>query len=228
MALGGEQGLVTQAGDTASQGGGLAARQGHVERGDQENGDIEMMGVSRMGCPGSKVRQGVMGFRGVMEEPRRASAGLGGAMGVSGGDLGARARLQSYREAQEWGNCQCSLILPFSTGPVTSTPPSTTVAPARPTPATTTAAPAASTTARRAPLTTHPGGASNQKGTEPAPATATAAAPSTRRPPAPGQHSAPELFCEPREVRRVQWPATQQGMLVERPCPKGTRGGSGC
>ncbi|XP_014450889.1 adhesion G protein-coupled receptor L1 isoform X3 [Alligator mississippiensis] len=111
-----------------------------------------------------------------------------------------------------------------SAGPVTSTPPSTTVAPARPTPATTTAAPAASTTARRAPLTTHPGGASNQKGTEPAPATATAAAPSTRRPPAPGQHSAPELFCEPREVRRVQWPATQQGMLVERPCPKGTRG----
>ncbi|XP_025048532.1 adhesion G protein-coupled receptor L1 isoform X4 [Alligator sinensis] len=111
-----------------------------------------------------------------------------------------------------------------SAGPVTSTPPSTTVAPARPTPATTTAAPAASTTARRAPLTTHPGGASNQKGTEPAPATVTAAAPSTRRPPAPGQHSAPELFCEPREVRRVQWPATQQGMLVERPCPKGTRG----
>uniref|UniRef100_A0A452J739 Uncharacterized protein n=1 Tax=Gopherus agassizii TaxID=38772 RepID=A0A452J739_9SAUR len=26
------------------------------------------------------------------------------------------------------------------------------------------------------------------------------------------------------ECERVQWPATQQGMLVERPCPKGTRG----
>uniref|UniRef100_A0A674GBE3 Adhesion G protein-coupled receptor L1 n=1 Tax=Taeniopygia guttata TaxID=59729 RepID=A0A674GBE3_TAEGU len=31
-------------------------------------------------------------------------------------------------------------------------------------------------------------------------------------------------LCEAREVRRVQWPAAQQGALVERPCPKGTRG----
>uniref|UniRef100_A0A674ISZ1 Adhesion G protein-coupled receptor L1 n=1 Tax=Terrapene triunguis TaxID=2587831 RepID=A0A674ISZ1_9SAUR len=106
-------------------------------------------------------------------------------------------------------------------GPVTSTPLSTTTT-VRPTTVTTTASPAATTTVRRAPLTTHPIGAINQKGMELHPITA--AAPSTRKPPSSNQHVSPELFCEPKEVRRVQWPATQQGMLVERPCPKGTRG----
>lgn len=106
-------------------------------------------------------------------------------------------------------------------GPATSPPLSTTTT-ARPTPLTSTASPAATTPLRRAPLTTHPVGAINQLGPELPPATAPV--PSTRRPPAPNLHVSPELFCEPREVRRVQWPATQQGMLVERPCPKGTRG----
>lgn len=112
----------------------------------------------------------------------------------------------------------CPLFLP---GPATSPPLSTTTT-ARPTPLTSTASPAATTPLRRAPLTTHPVGAINQLGPDLPPATAPA--PSTRRPPAPNLHVSPELFCEPREVRRVQWPATQQGMLVERPCPKGTRG----
>uniref|UniRef100_A0A452J6Q6 Uncharacterized protein n=1 Tax=Gopherus agassizii TaxID=38772 RepID=A0A452J6Q6_9SAUR len=94
--------------------------------------------------------------------------------------------------------------------------------PPDPSTVTTTASPAATTTVRRAPLTTHPIGAINQKGSELHPITA--AAPSTRKPPSSNQHVSPELFCEPKEVRRVQWPATQQGMLVERPCPKGTRG----
>ena len=106
-------------------------------------------------------------------------------------------------------------------GPATSPPLSTTTT-ARPTPLTSTASPVATTPLRRAPLTTHPVGAINQLGPDLPPATAPA--PSTRRPPAPNLHVSPELFCEPREVRRVQWPATQQGMLVERPCPKGTRG----
>ncbi|KAL8211761.1 UNVERIFIED_CONTAM: Adhesion G protein-coupled receptor L1, partial [Gekko kuhli] len=105
--------------------------------------------------------------------------------------------------------------------PVTSTPISTTTT-VRPTTVTSTISPAATTTARQAPLTTHPIGAINQKGTEPYPVTALV--PSTRRPPANNQHISPEVFCEAKEVRRVQWPATQQGMLVERPCPKGTRG----
>lgn len=106
-------------------------------------------------------------------------------------------------------------------GPATLPPLSTTTT-VRPTPLTSTASPAATTPLRRAPLTTHPVGAINQLGPDLPPATAPA--PSTRRPPAPNLHVSPELFCEPREVRRVQWPATQQGMLVERPCPKGTRG----
>lgn len=106
-------------------------------------------------------------------------------------------------------------------GPATSPPLSTTTT-VQPTPLTSTASPTATTPLRRAPLTTHPVGAINQLGPDLPPATALA--PSTRRPPAPNLHVSPELFCEPREVRRVQWPATQQGMLVERPCPKGTRG----
>ncbi|KAM8793907.1 adhesion G protein-coupled receptor L1-like [Eudromia elegans] len=39
-----------------------------------------------------------------------------------------------------------------------------------------------------------------------------------------GRGGAPPRLCEAREVRRVQWPAAQQGVVVERPCPKGTRG----
>ncbi|XP_031430546.1 adhesion G protein-coupled receptor L2 isoform X3 [Clupea harengus] len=34
----------------------------------------------------------------------------------------------------------------------------------------------------------------------------------------------PARFCESTEKRDIAWPQTQRGMLVERPCPKGTRG----
>uniref|UniRef100_A0A673CHT1 Adhesion G protein-coupled receptor L2a n=1 Tax=Sphaeramia orbicularis TaxID=375764 RepID=A0A673CHT1_9TELE len=34
----------------------------------------------------------------------------------------------------------------------------------------------------------------------------------------------PVRFCEAAEKRDILWPQTQRGMLVERPCPKGTRG----
>lgn len=132
---------------------------------------------------------------------------------------GARMARDAVLGTCVWGDpVLYPLCLP---GPATSPPLSTTTA-ARPTPLTSTASPAATTPLRRAPLTTHPVGAINQLGPDLPPATAPA--PSTRRPPAPNLHVSPELFCEPREVRRVQWPATQQGMLVERPCPKGTRG----
>ncbi|KAF7202384.1 transcript variant X26 [Nothobranchius furzeri] len=33
-----------------------------------------------------------------------------------------------------------------------------------------------------------------------------------------------ERFCKATEKRDIMWPQTQRGMLVERPCPKGTRG----
>nr|XP_020844337.1 adhesion G protein-coupled receptor L2 isoform X16 [Phascolarctos cinereus] len=39
-------------------------------------------------------------------------------------------------------------------------------------------------------------------------------------PPDPAQ----ERFCEALEARGIWWPQTQRGMMVERPCPKGTRG----
>ncbi|KAM6168408.1 adhesion G protein-coupled receptor L2 isoform 14-T14 [Erethizon dorsatum] len=39
-------------------------------------------------------------------------------------------------------------------------------------------------------------------------------------PPDPAQ----ERFCEALEARGIKWPQTQRGMMVERPCPKGTRG----
>ncbi|XP_051051172.1 adhesion G protein-coupled receptor L2 isoform X25 [Phodopus roborovskii] len=39
-------------------------------------------------------------------------------------------------------------------------------------------------------------------------------------PPDPAQ----ERFCEALDVRGIKWPQTQRGMMVERPCPKGTRG----
>ncbi|XP_015245647.1 adhesion G protein-coupled receptor L2 isoform X17 [Cyprinodon tularosa] len=34
----------------------------------------------------------------------------------------------------------------------------------------------------------------------------------------------PERFCKATEKRDIMWPQTQRGMVVERPCPKGTRG----
>ncbi|XP_038167538.1 adhesion G protein-coupled receptor L2 isoform X4 [Arvicola amphibius] len=39
-------------------------------------------------------------------------------------------------------------------------------------------------------------------------------------PPDPAQ----ERFCEALDTKGIKWPQTQRGMMVERPCPKGTRG----
>ncbi|XP_068095263.1 adhesion G protein-coupled receptor L2 isoform X10 [Hyperolius riggenbachi] len=46
----------------------------------------------------------------------------------------------------------------------------------------------------------------------------------TRNPPPTSTSPLPEKFCEARDVRGISWPQTQRGMVVERPCPKGTRG----
>ncbi|XP_062869388.1 adhesion G protein-coupled receptor L2 isoform X2 [Trichomycterus rosablanca] len=51
------------------------------------------------------------------------------------------------------------------------------------------------------------------------------AAPSrTTTPPSLESLPLPKRFCESVERRDIVWPQTQRGMLVERPCPKGTRG----
>ncbi|XP_071388728.1 adhesion G protein-coupled receptor L2 isoform X1 [Centroberyx affinis] len=47
--------------------------------------------------------------------------------------------------------------------------------------------------------------------------------PQTPAPPPP-TYSPSQRFCEATEKRDIVWPETQRGMLVERPCPKGTRG----
>ncbi|XP_051957354.1 adhesion G protein-coupled receptor L2 isoform X2 [Xyrauchen texanus] len=51
-----------------------------------------------------------------------------------------------------------------------------------------------------------------------------AALPHTTTPPSLESFPPPERFCESVELRDILWPQTQRGMLVERPCPKGTRG----
>uniref|UniRef100_A0A8C3AC31 Adhesion G protein-coupled receptor L2 n=1 Tax=Cyclopterus lumpus TaxID=8103 RepID=A0A8C3AC31_CYCLU len=48
--------------------------------------------------------------------------------------------------------------------------------------------------------------------------------PQTTSPPPLETFPLPERFCEATEKRDIMWPQTQRGMLVERPCPKGTRG----
>uniref|UniRef100_A0A8C9TVP6 Adhesion G protein-coupled receptor L1 n=1 Tax=Scleropages formosus TaxID=113540 RepID=A0A8C9TVP6_SCLFO len=77
--------------------------------------------------------------------------------------------------------------------------------------------PPSPTTARPLPPTSHPIGAIN-KGPDVRPITAMV--PVTRRPPRPLPGA--ELHtCEGRVARGVQWPPTQRGEMVERPCPKG-------
>ncbi|CAI5685264.1 unnamed protein product [Oreochromis niloticus] len=48
--------------------------------------------------------------------------------------------------------------------------------------------------------------------------------PQTTSPPPLESFPLPERFCKATEKRDIMWPQTQRGMLVERPCPKGTRG----
>nr|XP_033771722.1 adhesion G protein-coupled receptor L2 isoform X7 [Geotrypetes seraphini] len=46
----------------------------------------------------------------------------------------------------------------------------------------------------------------------------------TKLPPPTSAFPLPERFCEADEKRGISWPQTQRGVIVERPCPKGTRG----
>ncbi|XP_034164558.1 adhesion G protein-coupled receptor L2 isoform X3 [Pangasianodon hypophthalmus] len=46
----------------------------------------------------------------------------------------------------------------------------------------------------------------------------------TTTPPSLESFPLPKRFCDSVERRDILWPQTQRGMLVERPCPKGTRG----
>ncbi|XP_048353414.1 adhesion G protein-coupled receptor L2 isoform X12 [Sphaerodactylus townsendi] len=57
------------------------------------------------------------------------------------------------------------------------------------------------------------------KGPKPPPAVST-----TKIPPVTSFFPLPERFCEPDVARGISWPQTQRGIMVERPCPKGTRG----
>ncbi|CAF92344.1 unnamed protein product, partial [Tetraodon nigroviridis] len=99
-------------------------------------------------------------------------------------------------------------------GPQTTTQVTTTL-PARP--FTSSASP---TTARPLASTSRPVGSIN-KHPDLRPITATV--PVTRRPHYP-PHSLEPHFCETKLVRGVQWPSTQRGETVERPCPKGSLG----
>ncbi|KAM8930846.1 adhesion G protein-coupled receptor L2 isoform 2-T2 [Pelodytes ibericus] len=57
------------------------------------------------------------------------------------------------------------------------------------------------------------------RGSKPPPVIST-----TKNPPLTSIFPLPERFCEAKEARGIVWPQTQRGMIVERPCPKGTRG----
>ncbi|XP_067892754.1 adhesion G protein-coupled receptor L2 isoform X2 [Heterodontus francisci] len=46
----------------------------------------------------------------------------------------------------------------------------------------------------------------------------------TKTPPVSSFFPIPERFCEATQAREIGWPQTQRGLMVERPCPKGTRG----
>ncbi|XP_057230962.1 adhesion G protein-coupled receptor L2 isoform X6 [Malurus melanocephalus] len=78
-----------------------------------------------------------------------------------------------------------------------------------------------STTSQKGPVSTTLAGGTKEgsRGPKPPPPVST-----TRIPPVTSFFPLPERFCEPTEARGISWPQTQRGMMVERPCPKGTRG----
>ncbi|XP_051480309.1 adhesion G protein-coupled receptor L2 isoform X12 [Apus apus] len=78
-----------------------------------------------------------------------------------------------------------------------------------------------STTSQKGPISTTLAGGTKEgsRGPKPPPAIST-----TKIPPVTSFFPLPERFCEPTEARGISWPQTQRGMMVERPCPKGTRG----
>ncbi|XP_044288424.1 adhesion G protein-coupled receptor L2 isoform X5 [Varanus komodoensis] len=78
-----------------------------------------------------------------------------------------------------------------------------------------------STTPQKIPISTTLAGRTkdDNRGPKPPPAVST-----TRIPPVTSFFPLPERFCEPDTAREISWPQTQRGIVVERPCPKGTRG----
>ncbi|XP_062437942.1 adhesion G protein-coupled receptor L2 isoform X3 [Rhea pennata] len=78
-----------------------------------------------------------------------------------------------------------------------------------------------STTSQKGPISTTLAGGTKEgsRGPKPPPPVST-----TKIPPVTSFFPLPERFCEPSEARGISWPQTQRGMMVERPCPKGTRG----
>ncbi|XP_067997234.1 adhesion G protein-coupled receptor L2 isoform X13 [Melanerpes formicivorus] len=78
-----------------------------------------------------------------------------------------------------------------------------------------------STTSQKGPISTTLTGGTKEgsRGPKPLPPIST-----TKIPPVTSFFPLPERFCEPTEARDISWPQTQRGMMVERPCPKGTRG----
>ncbi|XP_076789504.1 adhesion G protein-coupled receptor L2 isoform X25 [Arvicanthis niloticus] len=77
-----------------------------------------------------------------------------------------------------------------------------------------------SSTSQRGPVSsTVAGPQEGSRGTKPPPAVST-----TKIPPVTNIFPLPERFCEALERKGIKWPQTQRGMMVERPCPKGTRG----
>ncbi|XP_026709437.1 adhesion G protein-coupled receptor L2 isoform X9 [Athene noctua] len=77
------------------------------------------------------------------------------------------------------------------------------------------------TTSQKGPISTTSAGGTKEgsRGPKPLPPIST-----TKIPPVTSFFPLPERFCEPTEARGISWPQTQRGMMVERPCPKGTRG----
>nr|XP_056701385.1 adhesion G protein-coupled receptor L2 isoform X10 [Euleptes europaea] len=75
-----------------------------------------------------------------------------------------------------------------------------------------------STTPQKVPISTTLA-TGTSKGPKPPPAVST-----TKIPPVTSFFPLPERFCEPDVARGISWPQTQRGIMVERPCPKGTRG----
>ncbi|XP_063154245.1 adhesion G protein-coupled receptor L2 isoform X4 [Candoia aspera] len=78
-----------------------------------------------------------------------------------------------------------------------------------------------STTPHKVPVSTTMAGGTKEdsRGPKPPPAVST-----TKIPPVTSFFPLPERFCEPDVARGISWPQTQRGIMVERPCPKGTRG----
>ncbi|XP_076122860.1 adhesion G protein-coupled receptor L1 [Alosa pseudoharengus] len=80
-------------------------------------------------------------------------------------------------------------------------------------------------TLRPLPPTSHPIGAINMgPNLRPAPTVAAGGPPGTRRPPRPPAQGPEANMCVATVVRGVQWPTTQRGETVDRPCPKGSLG----